>query len=70
MLLGPVRSGCKPLCPQLPIQQPECCWSRSEVLMAETRWELGVKNYLPRPREKLLQLVVQVLGSLVKTQLV
>lgn len=70
MLLGPARSGCKPPCPQLPIQKPECCWSRSEALMAETWWELGVNNYLPRPREELLQLVVQVLGSLAKTQMV
>ena len=71
MLLGPMRYGCKPPYPQLPIKKnPECCWSRSEVLMAETQGELGVNNYLPRPREKLSQLVVQVLGSLAKTQMV
>lgn len=63
MPLGPAGYGCKPLYPQLPIKTGVLLVS--EVLMAETQWELSLNNYLPHPCGKLLQLM-QVLISLAK----
>lgn len=68
MLLGLLRSCCKPLCPQLPTKtRVLLAWLK--VLMDESQQELGVNNYFPHPHGKLLQPVVQVLSSSAKTQM-